>query len=312
MCLQRCALCPGWQLGRDHHRGHWHLCGQHLQRGPDADLQGTWGVLAAGVPPLLRPSVGCRPGPLCRRHPPGLLGPPAAPVEGYAGTLRHTVWGPLHFSGLQASDPPHLHLGAVSPPTQSHSAALLHLPLSAAGAGLPLRGLLLALLRGAGAGAPGDGLQGDCGICSISGGRAAVHSVPGAGAAGGQTPAACFLSEGGEDRRWGESVLQRGLSQVSRLSLFILRIMIHFISYFCFHFPSIRGRPLIRGRVVTAAGSVELKPTVRILTEMNKTIILDEHTLPDKMNTDNPAYYSCYYTACFCTFCLYSQSFWSD
>lgn len=32
-------------------------------------------------------------------------------------------------------------------------------------------------------------------------------------------------------------------------------------------------------------------------TELNKTIILDEHRLPDKMN--NPAYYSCYSTACF-------------
>lgn len=124
------------------------------------------------------------------------------------------MWGTLHFPGLQTPHPPHLHVGAVYPPGQSQPATLLHLPLSAPGAALPLPGVLLAFLRRAGAGAEGARLQGHCGIRSVSGGCAAVHSVPGAGAAGGQTPAAGLLPEGGEEHRRSQPLLQRWLSQV--------------------------------------------------------------------------------------------------
>lgn len=141
--------------------------------------------------------------------------PPAGAVARRLGALRHALRRPLRLSGLQALGAPHLLLGAVPAPSSRHAPALLCLPLPADGAGVPVRGVVLVVLRRAGAGAPGEGLQGDCGVRCLAGGRPALHPVLGSGAAGGPTPAAGLLPQGCEEHRRSQQVLQRGSPQVS-------------------------------------------------------------------------------------------------
>lgn len=164
---------------------------------------------------LHRPGSGRLPELLRPGHAFSLPHPPAGLVARGPRALRHALRRPLRLPGLQAPGPAHLLLGTVPPPASRHPPALLRLPLPANGAGVPVRGVVLVVLRRARAGAPGEGLQGDRGVRRLAGGRPALHTVPGSGAAGGPTPAAGLLPQGGAEHGRSQQVLQRGPSQVS-------------------------------------------------------------------------------------------------
>lgn len=159
------------------------------------------------LPELLRPG-----------HTFSLPHPTAGPVARRPRALRHALRRPLCLPGLQAPGPAHLLLGAVPQASSRHTPALLCLPLPADGAGVLVRGVVLVVLWRAGAGAQGEGLQGDRGVCCLAGGRAALHPVSGSGAAGGPTPAAGLLPQGGPEHRRSQQVLQRGPPQVSEMA----------------------------------------------------------------------------------------------
>jgi len=130
------------------------------------------------------------------------------------GAVRHAVRGPLRVAGLQAAGAAHLVLGAVPAAAARLAAALLRVPLPADGAGAPLRRLLLAVLRRAGAGAAGARLPRHRGVRGVAGGHAALHPVPGAGSAGGPAAAARLLPQGGAQHGRSQPLLQRGPPQV--------------------------------------------------------------------------------------------------
>lgn len=105
-------------------------------------------------------------------------------------------------------------MGSVPASAAGHSAAVLRVPLPAHGAGVPVRGLVLVVLRGAGVGATGAGLQGHRGVRRLFSGRPALYSVPGSGSVGGSTSAARVLPQSGPQHRRSQPVLQRGPPQV--------------------------------------------------------------------------------------------------
>lgn len=140
-------LLTGWQLGRNHHSGHWNIRPQLVSRGFGWLREGD-GRSSREIKLCTLPSFGPRPrpGPAGSDHPTVLPGVATADVAGAPAGLWYCLWGAVSLAGFQAPHSAAGWLGAVCATGTSLPAQDSSIPCPAGVAHAPSAAFLLAVL----------------------------------------------------------------------------------------------------------------------------------------------------------------------